>query len=101
MRSAYVEVLEQAPGRAIVTVRAQVPVTGVRLSVAAPCTLDDAGDAGGAQVLSCPETVGGARLRVDGLGPIVSEAVVYTALVDGSSASTLATPARPSCALPG
>jgi hypothetical protein len=94
MRSAYVEIVEQTPGRAYVTVRAQVPVTGIRVSVESPCTLDDQG------LLACPDTVGGARMRIDGLGPIVSEAVVFSALAGGSSASSLVTPAHPSWSLP-
>jgi hydrogenase/urease accessory protein HupE len=101
MRSAYVEIVEQAPGRAYVTVRAQVPVTGVRLFAEAPCSLADASDGTpGVQLLACPDTVAAARMRIDGLGPIVSEAVVWTVLADGASTSTLVTPARPSWSLP-
>jgi HupE / UreJ protein len=97
MRSAYVEVDEVAPGRARVVVRAQVPVTGLVVSAESPCEVEDLE---GTFLLTCPGTVAGARLRIDGLGPIVSEAVVWTVLGDGLSASTLVTPSRPTLTLP-
>jgi hypothetical protein len=100
MRSAYVEVVERTPGRALVTVRAQVPVTGLRITADAPCTLDAIEDASGAEVLVCPGSVAGAALHVGGLGPILSEAVVMAVLADGTTASTLATRERPGCTLP-
>jgi len=102
MRTAYVEVVERSPGRALVTLGTQVPVTGVRLSAEAPCTLQAADDtARGALLLDCPNgTVGGATLVFEGLGPILSEAVVWTVLADGTSSSTLVTHDRAACVLP-
>jgi hydrogenase/urease accessory protein HupE len=100
MRSAYVEIVEQAAGHAYVTVRAQVPVTGLAISAEAPCTLEGAGADENVRVLACPGSIGGARLHIDGLGPLVSEAVVYTSLAGGASTTTLVTPERPSFALP-
>ncbi len=98
-RSAYLEVVEQSPGQAIVTLRAQAPVSGLRLSAEAPCTL--AAGESGAQVLRCPDTVAGARLRLDGLGALLSEAVVWTKLANGASGSLLLTGERPSFSVPG
>jgi HupE / UreJ protein len=95
VRSAYVEVLESSPGRALVTVRAPVPVSGLSLVALAPCTVTPGPGPGATQALRCPGTVAGARLRLEGLGPLVSEAVVWVRLADGASASTLLTPARP------
>ncbi len=101
MRSAYLEILETAPGRALVTLRAEVPVTGLVVETDSPCVLGDApDDAAQSRSLTCPGSVGGARLRLEGLGPILGEAVVFTTLVDGSSASSLLTPGHPSCRLP-
>ena len=100
MLSAYVEVIERTPGLALVTVRAQVPVTGLRVVADAPCTIEAAGESGGAQALVCPGTVSGASLRIEGLGTILSEAVVFTSLADGTSSSTLATREHPTCTLP-
>lgn len=102
MRTAYVEVIERSPGRALVTLGTQVPVTGLHLSAEAPCTLQAADDtAHGALLLECPNgTVGGATLGFEGLGPIVSEAVVWTVLADGTSSSTLVTHDHAACVLP-
>ena len=98
MRSIYVEVAELSPGRARVTTRAQVPVSGVRITAALPCTLEGGDD--GAQTLVCPDGIGGATLSIEGLGPIISEAVVWTSLADGTTSSHLVTTDAPSCTLP-
>jgi len=108
MLSAYIEIVERTPGRALVTVRAQVPVTGLRVIVegsgggAGSCTLEAAGEGGGSssQALVCPGSVAGAALRIEGLGTILSEAVVFTSLADGTSSTTLATREHPTFSLP-
>ena len=102
MRSVYVEIVEQSPGHARVTMRAQVPVSGARIATNAPCTLQASGEEVGATVetLLCPSGVAGAMIRVEGLGPIVSEAVVWVALADGTSTSHLLTQNAPSWSLP-
>lgn len=98
-RSAYVEVVEREGGVALVTVRAQVPVTGLRLLARAPCAM--AAAEAGALALACPGgTVAGATIEVEGLGSIVGEAVVWAVLVDGSSSSSLLTPSKTECTLP-
>jgi hydrogenase/urease accessory protein HupE len=92
MRSVYVEVVELSPGHARVTTRAQVPVTGISIIADAPCMLDG-------EMLVCPGSIAGATLHVEGLGPIVSEAVVWVSS-DGTSTSHLMTPQAPSWTLP-
>ena len=101
MRAAYIEIAEHAAGQAAVSVRTQVPVSGLRLVADAPCEIQEGSeDAPGALVLSCSGTLAGARLTLQGLGPIVSEAVVLTTFSDGSSASTLITGEHPSWEIP-
>jgi hydrogenase/urease accessory protein HupE len=101
MRSVYVEIVEIAPGRARVTMHAQVPVTGARLVADAPCVLSAVDDGESAsQILKCPDRIGGARIGVDGLGPIVSEAVMWMALADDTEQSHLATKDAPTWTLP-
>jgi hypothetical protein len=101
MRSIYVEVVEQTSGRALVTMRTPVPVSGVQLTTRAPCRLEPAPDAPAALVLSCTNgTVGGATLAAVGLGPIIDSVVVWTVLIDGASASTLISRERHEGALP-
>jgi hypothetical protein len=99
MRSAYIEITEASPGRARLAIRGKVPVTGVELHAAAPCTIAGAPETG--SWLSCPERLAGASLRVTGLGPIVSEAVIFVTFQDGTSTSTCATPGNPAWTIPG
>ena len=83
------------------TVRAQVPVTGLRIVAESPCLLEATTEGGAAaQALVCPGSVAGAALRIEGLGAILAEAVVFARLADGTSASTLATRDHPACSLP-
>jgi hypothetical protein len=118
MRSVYVEIVELSPGHARVSTRAQVPVTGVRVVADAPCAIGDAapgteaeradapsGATGAsigadARVLTCSQGIGGARVSVLGLGPIVSEAVVWVQYADGASESHLLTQDAPTWTLP-
>src|SRR6202011_1155803 len=85
-----------------VTMRAQVPVSGARMTTSPPCSIEAGGEESGASVetLTCPGGVAGAIVRIEGLGPIVSEAVVWVALADGTSTSHLLTPDAPSWSLP-
>ncbi len=77
MRSAYVEVTELEPGRAVLRVR--TPVKGVEISA---------------------RYVDG-TIAVEGLGPLVPEAVVWVSRADGSTASHLVTAALPSWHIEG
>jgi hydrogenase/urease accessory protein HupE len=94
MRSAYVEITEATPGHAHVVIRGKVPVTGVALTVAAPCTLER-------DVLTCPARLAGAALTITGLGPIASEAVVFVTFHDGTTTSACVTPGTPRWTVPG
>lgn len=98
MRSAYVEVAEQREGHATVRIKALVPVTGIRILADAPCALDSQGEV--LLTLTCPASIRGAHLRIEGLGAIVSDAAVVTVFADGSSASQLVTPSEPQWIVP-
>jgi hypothetical protein len=101
MRSAYVEVVEIEPSRARVTLRSPFPEGGLSVGTQAPCALEPAAELGpDVRVLACPNTVAGAAIRVEGLGPILSEAVVWSTLADGVSGSSLLTRGRPIAFLP-
>ena len=99
MRSAYVEITQTAPGRARVAIRGSMPVSGVALTAAAPCTVATTADAG--SELVCPDALAGAALTVTGLGPIASEAVIFVGFRDGTSTTTCVTPGAPSWQIPG
>jgi hypothetical protein len=98
MRSAYVEVTQTAPGRARIAIRGNVPVTGVALTAASPCAITT-GDAG--TELACPVALAGAELTVTGMGPIVSEAVIFATFLDGTSTSACVTPGASTWQIPG
>jgi hypothetical protein len=101
MRSAYVEVVEIEPGRARVTLKSPFPAAGVELHTEAPCALEQPADfVGDVRLLICPKSVAGAAIGVEGLGPILSEAAVWSTLADGTSASSLLTRERPTGFLP-
>jgi hypothetical protein len=101
MRSAYVEIVELEPGRARIAVRSPFPAAGLALVTEAPCALEQPADfAPDVRLLLCPRGVAGATIGVDGLGPILSEAVVWSTLADGTATSALLTRDRPTCRLP-
>lgn len=105
-RTASIDVVEMAPGEALLHVRTEVPDDRVTVSVEAPCRLtpvDDASRSGPRQQtqrLSCPGDVAGATLRVDGLGPIVTQAIVLHAMADGRSGSSIVRASSPVIVLP-
>ncbi|HEX4417083.1 MAG TPA: HupE/UreJ family protein [Kofleriaceae bacterium] len=99
MRSAYVELTETAPGHARVAIRGNVPVSGVELTAAAPCTVTTSPEAG--TELVCPARLAGAALTIAGLGPIASEAVIYATLYDGTTLTACATAGNPRWTVPG
>ena len=101
MRSAYVEVVEIEPSHARVTLQSPFPAAGLSLFTQAPCALEQPADFGpDVRLLTCPKTVAGATIRVEGLGPILTEAAVWSTLADGTSASSLLTRDHPACSLP-
>ena len=104
-RSVSVEVTEVSKGKAVVHVRASLPEDArrVRVVLAAPCTpaqaQEDEGDTG-VTAVECPGSLAGSRIRVEGLGPILSEAILVVSLHDGKRLSRVLTAADPSYALP-
>jgi hypothetical protein len=91
LRTAYVEITELAPGRALVRLRLGAPDPA--LAIAADCTLTATGDASSpierAWLLDCERGFPGRALAVTGLGPITSEAVAHVARADGTTSTQL------------
>jgi hypothetical protein len=81
MRTAYVEISELSPGQATVFVRASVPEPSLAVRVAG-CTVEGS-------ALRCDGSLAGRAITVDGLGPILSEAVADVVLADGTRRSHL------------
>jgi hypothetical protein len=73
MRSAYLEVTELDGQRALLRLSTTVPSSGLKVGVEG-CRVVDA--EAPALIVDCDEPLAGHTLRVDGLGPIVSEVVV-------------------------
>jgi hypothetical protein len=94
MRTALVEVLEISPGQATVHLRQTAPDPSLTVIAGPGCVLEPAGDGGSiyehAWRLDCAGA-GAAEpaIEVAGLGPIVSEAVVWIVLADGTTRSEL------------
>ncbi len=87
LRSVYLEVAELEPGHALVHLRDVTPGASVTVRAGEGCTLTPSGDQ--AWLLDCPGGLVGRMLLVDGLGPIVGEAVASVELADGRSATRL------------
>ncbi len=102
-RSVSVDVTEVAPGQAVVHVRAGLPddAARVRPSFAAPCTTTAAEQDGSPIVtVACPGSIAGSRVSVEGLGPILSEAILVVSLHGGQRISRVLTAEDPSFELP-
>ncbi len=118
MRSAALEVFELEPGVAIVSLRASAPEAGLQLIVPDGCVATPAADqlvgeltdppfvaapSSPASVtvgLRCPDPLAGMVLGVDGLGPVITEAVIHATLHDGTLHADIVTRARPTSTLP-
>jgi hydrogenase/urease accessory protein HupE len=96
MRTAYLEIVEVPGGRATVHLRASAPDPSLGVDVEAGCSLDGAGDSRSlydrAWLLDCPGGITGHALSIHGLGPIVSEVVVWTSFADGTRSSRIVKP---------
>jgi hypothetical protein len=99
MRTAYLEIVEVQGGRATVHLRTSAPDPLLGLDAQEGCTLDPAGDAASlfdrAWLLDCEGGITGHALAIHGLGPIVSEVVVWTSFADGTSSSHIVKPDEP------
>lgn len=94
MRTAYLEVIESAPGAAVATLKVTAADPLVTPRFPEGCEATSAGaPAANAQafVIRCDGPLAGREIGVDGLGPILSEAVVRVALHDGGAASAVLT----------
>ncbi len=74
LRSAYIEVTELEPGHALVHLRTTTRGASLGVHASDGCTIAPSG--ADAWLLACDGGLAGHALIVDGLGPIVSEAVV-------------------------
>jgi hydrogenase/urease accessory protein HupE len=108
MRSVLVEIEERGPGRASVHLRSSVPEAPIAVALEG-CTLafdDDAAEAPAAAAdrvaaASCSDgALAGHAVSARGLGPVLSEAVVWIRQADGTTASHLLSRDEPSWTLP-
>jgi hypothetical protein len=101
-RSVSVDVTETSPGRALVRVRASTPEDADRIRAVfpEPCVPTPGEDGDRVTLVACAGALAGKAITVEGLGPIVSEAIVVVALHDGSVVSQVVTDASPSFVLP-
>jgi hypothetical protein len=98
MRSAYLEVSELAGHRALMRLSTTVPSSGLKVVVPAGCRAED--EEASPLVLDCDGPLAGRTLRVDGLGPIVSEVVVRVENQDSAPRSRILTAEAPEWTLP-
>ena len=87
-RSVTIDLDEVEPGKGVIHVRTSKPGDAVRVKVGEPCRGEGAGEA---MTVSCPGSMAGAKLSVEGLGPIVNEAIVAATLHDGTRLSRVLT----------
>jgi hypothetical protein len=99
MRTAYVEIVEAEPGHATVHLRLTTPDASLDVEAEPCCTIERAGDAESpydrAWLLECPNGLTGRTLTVRGLGPVVSDAVLWMSFADGTTASRILQPGDP------
>ena len=105
MRTAYLELREGADGAVLGTWRTTVPASRVVPRLGDDCTaIGDAGpdaEAGArAFTVRCDGGVGGRRVVVEGLGPVVTEAVVRVLRADGTVLSHVVTADAPAWVVP-
>jgi hydrogenase/urease accessory protein HupE len=107
--SLTVDVSELSPGHAVVHVRGTGGLAGgaaprVHVSFDAPCAAREeereAFEGDPVTLVRCPGSLDGARLVVEGLGPLVGEAVVVVDRHGGQRASRVLTADEPSWRLP-
>jgi hypothetical protein len=92
MRTAYVDIADQGSGRLSVHLRRSVPAPLVKVRLPAGCreVASAPGDAFDSfATWSCEAPTVGMEVGVDGLGPVISDAVVDVSLADGRTVSHL------------
>ena len=114
MRTAYVEIVEHGPGRALVRFRTSVETPAIptfpteceiRKASAHEATPNDQGANslvrdGSTYVIHCDGELAGRTFGVNGLGETISEAVVWVTQHDGATSSHMLTPADPTLRVP-
>jgi HupE / UreJ protein len=103
MRTAYLEIVESAPGAAIATWRTTAldPLASPRFP--AGCEAEPSGEASPLArtfLLRCDGPIAGRAVGVTGLGPISTEAVVRVSQADGATLSAVLTPERAEIVVP-
>ena len=102
-RSVSVDVTEVTPGKAVVHLRSSTAadLVATRAVFSAPCRAapgEQDGDA--VTMVECPGSLAGSRIAIEGLGPILSEAILVVSLHDGQQLSRVLTAVEPSFVLP-
>ncbi len=104
MRMAYLELVQQDATTWLVTWKTTLPGAGVAPRFPAGCTATEGATERGRHTrsfsLHCDQPLAGARLAVDGLGPVLTEAVVRVVRPDGSVLSRVLTPDAAAWTLP-
>ncbi len=102
MRSAYLELTETRAGEGLARWETMVDAPAVRPVFPASCHASPAGTAPLQRSwrLQCESGFGGEQIAVEGLGSVLSEAVVFATLADGTSTSHLLTVTHPTWELP-
>jgi hydrogenase/urease accessory protein HupE len=97
MKTAYLEIIEASPGQALLTWKAAPNAATVRPILPPNCraTFDTT-----TWELRCDTALAGQAITIEGLGPIVSEAVIRVALADGRVASTVVRKDQPTWRIP-
>ncbi len=97
MTSAYLEIQEQAPGRALIRFVVPEKAPDVRPRFPQECRAEPGA---GAILLLCDGPLAGRTIGIDGLGGRVTEAVVWASLSDGTTASRILSEGDPSWKIP-
>jgi len=105
MRTAYLELSEGDGGTVLATWRTTVPAPGVGPRLVEGCeSLGDSSEPNGTTVrtfsLRCDGGLGGRRVAIDGLGPVLTEAVVRVLRPDGTVLSRVLTASAPAWVIP-
>lgn len=104
MRTAYLELAEDGTGAVLATWKTTVRDDRVTPRMPQACVPDAAASMGGGNVrvfsLRCPGGLAGRTLGVDGLGPVLTEAVVRVLRPDGTILSRVLVPAAATWTVP-